>query len=73
MHSKHELLLGPQDGANVCGYDMPMTIFVGPKWLGDGFAAWGRERSDRFPEAYHRCPSGKYIHEYKLSGCEALL
>jgi hypothetical protein len=49
-----ELRRGPQDGAKVkrIGSIMPQTIFVGPVWMGDGFAAWGRERSERFPCRY---------------------
>lgn len=49
-----ELCKGPQDGAMVkpIGGVMPQTIFVGPKWLGDGFAAYGTEWSQRFPCCY---------------------
>lgn len=49
-----ELRGGPQDGAKVrqVGGDIPATIYVGPKWLGDGYAAWGCERCDRFPCRY---------------------
>lgn len=49
-----ELCKGPQDGAKVkrIGDVMPQRIYVGPKWLGDGYAAWGRERCDRFPCCY---------------------
>lgn len=49
-----ELCEGPQDGARVhrVGDVMPQTIYVGRKWMGDGFAAWGREQSDRFPVCY---------------------
>lgn len=49
-----ELVNGPQDGAKVqqCVPVMPQTIYVGPKWRGDGYAAWGTERSDRFPSRY---------------------
>lgn len=63
---KRILVLGPQDGAKVCGQDMPEMIFVGPKWLGDGYASWGRERCDRFPAGYVLCDDGKYYHEYRL-------
>ncbi len=50
-----ELSGGPQDGAMVKAVgDLPATIYVGPKWLGDGFAAWSRELSDRFPVRYDR-------------------
>ncbi len=49
-----ELCGGPQDGAKVqrIGDVMPQRIFVGAKWRGDGFAAWGREKCDRFPCCY---------------------
>lgn len=70
-----ELVLGPQDGAKVAavGGQIPKTIYVGPKWLGDGCAAWGRERCDRFPECYIMQCDGKYYHEYKLEVPEELL
>jgi hypothetical protein len=49
---------GPQDGARVRksgdDYRLPDAIFVGPKWLGDGFAAWSDEHCDRFPVKYQR-------------------
>lgn len=60
------LVLGPQDGARVCGYDMPDTIYVGPQWLGDGYASWGCERCDRFPVAYMLDTDGQYYQEYRL-------
>ena len=49
-----ELVGGPQDGAKVhrVGPTMPQTIYLGPKWLGDGYAAWGVELCDRFPCCY---------------------
>ena len=51
------LLGGPQDGARVHragdGNTIPPTIYVGPKWLGDGFAAWSAELCWRFPCEYH--------------------
>jgi hypothetical protein len=48
------LVGGPQDGARVRhgGGDLPLRLYVGPKWLGDGFAAWSREPSKRFPACY---------------------
>lgn len=48
------LVNGPQDGARVTiGAGMlPPEIHVGPKWLGDGFAAWSREACERFPCVY---------------------
>lgn len=47
---------GPQDGARVTtGVGLlPDVVFVGPKWLGDGFAAWSREQCNRFPVCYRR-------------------
>lgn len=56
------LIGGPQDGARVRksgGSDghppmLPDVICVGPKWLGDGFAAWGEKPSERFPARYSR-------------------
>ena len=49
-----ELSGGPQDGGRVkaVGGHIPQTIFVGPKWLGDGYVAWSSEKSERFPVCY---------------------
>jgi len=49
-----ELVRGPQDGARVTSGSgwMPTTIFVGRTWMGDGFTAWGRAYSERFPLKY---------------------
>lgn len=71
----YELVLGPQDGAKVpeVGGKIPSIIFVGPKWLGDGYATWSRKRSDRFPECYIKQSDGKYYHEYRLEVPEELL
>jgi hypothetical protein len=48
------LIGGPQDGSRVkaVGGWIPRVIYVGPKWLGDGFSAWAAERSERFPVCY---------------------
>jgi hypothetical protein len=48
------LIRGPQDGAKVkrIGEVMPDTIYVGRKWMGDGYAAWSSEPCDRFPCCY---------------------
>ena len=48
------LVGGPQDGAYVTigNRRLPSLLFVGPRWLGDGWAAWGRQRSQRFPVCY---------------------
>lgn len=52
--TEFELCKGPQDGAKVkrVGDVMPQTIYVGPKWLGDGYAAWGQNPCGRFPCRY---------------------
>lgn len=57
-----ELCGGPQDGAKVhrVGPDMPQTVYVGPRWLGDGYAAWGSERCQRFPCKYV-LEGGKFV------------
>lgn len=49
-----ELCRGPQDGAKVrrIGDVMPQTIFVGPRCLWDGYAAWGTKQCKRFPIRY---------------------
>lgn len=59
-----ELCNGPQDGARVQGVGevMPQTIYVGPKWMGDGFASWGREFSERFP-----CKYVRGVHQFHFS------
>lgn len=50
---KVELVRGPQDGAFVHAMEpIPEVVYVGPKNLGDGFAAWGREGCKRFPCKY---------------------
>lgn len=48
------LIGGPQDGGKVkaVGGEIPQTIYVGRKWMGDGFAAWSSEPSERFPCCY---------------------
>lgn len=49
-----EMVGGPQDGGKIhaVGGELPQTVYVGPLWLGDGYAAWSRERCERFPECY---------------------
>lgn len=56
MRQTYELFRGPQDGAKVhtVGGEISSAIYVGPKWLGDGYAAWGSERCKRFPACYVR-------------------
>lgn len=48
------LIGGPQDGATVkaVGRSLPKDLYVGPRHMGDGYAAWGREASARFPMHY---------------------
>lgn len=49
------LVGGPQDGAKIeksGDVTWPDSVFVGRKWLGDGFAAWSRKPSKRFPAEY---------------------
>ncbi len=59
---------GPQDGAKVkrIGEAMPVTIYVGPKWLGDGFAAWSREGSERFPCRYVIGPGSVFQYDGRI-------
>lgn len=56
---------GPQDGAKVQQVTplMPPTIYVGRTWKGDGFAAYGTEKCDRFP-----CRYDFYWHEFVYKG-----
>jgi hypothetical protein len=63
MAEKFDLVRGPQDGAKITGVGIPEVVYVGRKWMGDGYAAWGREQSNRFPEAYRR-NWVKSIYEY---------
>lgn len=61
-----ELSGGPQDGARVhpVGHRLADPIHVGPKWLGDGFAAWSSEACERFPAQYRfDHASGKFAFE----------
>lgn len=54
----YELIKGPQDGGKVrnsTSLSALLTIHVGPKYLGDGWVAWSREKSKRFPACYTRC------------------
>lgn len=47
------LIGGPQDGVKVRRTGgLPLWVHVGPKWMGDGFAAWSRAPSERFPARY---------------------
>jgi len=50
-----ELIGGPQDGGRVSMYtdDIKPAVWVGPKWMGDGFAAFtADDPCDRFPACY---------------------
>lgn len=52
-----KLIGGPQDGSRVrigSASGLPDTIYVGPKWLGDGASAWSEEPCERFPARYDR-------------------
>lgn len=57
------LIGGPHDGQRVKGVGgpLPIRIFVNPKSAGDGFAAWSRERSARFPHEYSYGKSGYFF------------
>ena len=62
MKYDHELIGGPQDGGYVTrGVPMPKTIYVGPKWLGDGYVAWGEELCERFPVRYVANSNGRHF------------
>ena len=52
--AEFQLVHGPQDGAKVkrIGEAMPQEIYVGSRWQGDGFSAWGLSKSQRFPCRY---------------------
>jgi hypothetical protein len=54
MLTEATLIGGPQDGARVKGVggELPLRVHVGPKWLGDGYSAWSRKPSRRFPAVY---------------------
>lgn len=60
MQETYELLHGPQDGAKITGRSIPKDVYLGPKWLGDGFAAWGVECCPRFPVRYQR-ENGRFV------------
>lgn len=53
-HRGLPLVGGPQDGSRVTlgSRKLPGVLYVGRKWLGDRFSAWGYERSERFPYCY---------------------
>ncbi len=54
IQSKYELVGGPKDGCHVKSTPdcMPTVIFLSPQPSGDGYEAWGRVASDRFPCCY---------------------
>jgi hypothetical protein len=62
MPEEAVLVGGPQDGASVKGVGghLPDKVYVGPHWLGDGFAAWSREYSKRFPVCYANDGQGNF-------------
>lgn len=50
-----ELVGGPQDGGKVVMYtdDIKPAVWVGPKWMGDGAAAFTTDGPcERFPAGY---------------------
>lgn len=55
---------GPQDGAKVhkIGPEMPGVIYVGRRFRGDGYAAWGREKCNRFPIRYDLISDDRFMH-----------
>jgi hypothetical protein len=57
------LVGGPQDGARIKGVGgvLPRRVHVGPKWLGDGYAAWSQTACERFPALYEYDGRTKYI------------
>jgi hypothetical protein len=68
-----ELSGGPQDGGKVkaVGGEIPQTIFVGRKWMGDDYVAWSREKCERFPVTYIL---DGYVYDYRpeQNQCPAL-
>lgn len=67
------LMGGPQDGARVrCTGGLPMILHLGPKWLGDGFSAWARRPSKRFPARYLWDGRGDvyHFHRYETERAE---
>jgi hypothetical protein len=64
---------GPHDGQRVKGVGgpLPPSIFVNPKSLDDGYAAWSRTRSERFPHEYaHRNGKAGYIYVAPTTGSQ---
>lgn len=69
MSHEGELLGGPQDGAKVMSGSghYPQELYVGPKWLGDGYAAWSRHPSAEKPARYWLesvGPAGRYVYRF---------
>lgn len=62
------LVMGPQDGIGVviCTKELPLRVFVGRRWLGDGRAAWSLNQSKRFPCCY-ALKDGRYYYESSLT------
>ena len=54
--SQGRLIGGPQDGGRVrtpgCDDPLPDVLYVGLMSMGDRYAAWSREQSERFPVRY---------------------
>lgn len=65
--STAELYGGPQDGAKVTiggQQDLPSVLYVGSKWLGDGYSAWSYAWSERKPAKYIAIPGRDGIVRY---------
>ena len=71
-----DLIGGPQDGSKVrISGGLPLCVYVGPKWLGDGYSAWSRKPSKRFPARYTWAGAGRAYHFdcYKTKPDEQIL
>lgn len=55
---------GPHDGGKIHAVgerDIPKDIWLGPRWLNDGYGAWSSDGpSERFPCRYFRL-KGRYL------------
>lgn len=62
------LVGGPHDGQKIKSPGdglLPSVVYVNPKSVGDRYAAWSRERRERFPHEYRRGIIG-YLSEHIL-------
>jgi hypothetical protein len=64
------LIGGPQDGARIKGVGgvLPLRVYLGPKWLGDGYSAWSRMPCRRFPAYYQYDGRSGYIFQGYAGG-----